>query len=383
MQTNFRESHLFKIFKLFEERALPLDLLLNRYFRASKSLGSKDRHFIAETAFMLLRWKGLLDWFSPIPPSWKSRLDVYQKHSLNDLMHTPSLLSHVKCSFPEWLFLKLKAQYGIQLTEEICLTSNSQAPATIRVNQLKSSRDDLFESLRTDYEIQKTTVSPWGITFLKRANYFETSLYKAGHFEAQDEGSQLLADLVQPKPGDHVLDFCAGSGGKTLAFAHLMKNKGQIYLHDIRHSPLQQARKRLARAGIQNVQFLESDNKNLNKLHKKMDWVLIDVPCSGTGTLRRHPHLKWELKEETLSSLIEAQRKIFAEAVSYLHPNGKLVYGTCSILQEENEHQIDYFLRTCPVEVVGTPLKMVPTSDGPDGFYAVVFQYRNMVGSGI
>jgi len=184
--------------------------------------------------------------------------------------------------------------------------------------------------------------------------------FKAGFFEIQDEGSQLIANHVTASPGDHILDYCAGSGGKTLAFAPKMKNKGQIYLYDIRPYTLIEAKKRLKRAGIQNAQLL--DDKKLKKrgLHSRMDWVLLDVPCSGTGTLRRNPDMKWKLTPETFTRLVEEQRKIFDSAFKFLKPNGKIVYATCSVFPEENEEQIATFIEKYGLKLLHTPFLSFP-----------------------
>jgi 16S rRNA C967 or C1407 C5-methylase (RsmB/RsmF family) len=166
-----------------------------------------------------------------------------------------------------------------------------------------------------------------------------------------------------------VLDYCAGAGGKTLAFAHLLQQTGQIYLHDIRPAALQEARKRLNRAGVQNVQFSISPT-----LKGKMDWVIVDVPCSGTGTLRRNPDLKWKFETMDLEKLMGEQQAIFQEALSYLHPEGHIVYMTCSILPHENEHQIQYFQKTFDLEVVEI-FQTLPLLNGMDGFFAAVLKF--------
>ncbi len=186
----------------------------------------------------------------------------------------------------------------------------------------------------------------------------------------QDEGSQLIAELIEAKSGDHVLDFCSGSGGKTLAFAPNMKGKGQIYLYDNRLWILQEARKRLRRAGVQNAQFALP--------RKKVDWVLADVPCSGTGTLRRNPEAKWKIDEKMIARLVQAQRAIVKEAFFYLKPGGKFVYATCSLLPEENEGQVSYFLKSYPL-FLERVLKLLPEEEGMDGFFAAVFKKENLI----
>jgi len=196
-------------------------------------------------------------------------------------------------------------------------------------------------------------------------------------FEVQDEGSQLIADLIEATPRDHVLDYCAGSGGKTLAFAPKMQHKGQIYLHDVRLPALMEAKKRLCRAGIQNAQILLPDDNSKKKLLKKsMDWVLVDVPCSGTGTLRRNPDMKWNFQPDTIEKLIDKQQQIFEEALPFLHPQGSIVYATCSILPQENEEQIAYFIKKFKMKIVNAPFRSTPLSNGMDGFFGAVLKWE-------
>lgn len=373
MTKPFRTHHLIQALEDFSQQALPLDLFLNQYYRNNKALGSKDRLFIGETIYSMIRWQGLLDGLLPAPHGWKERLDMFQSAPLPDLRATSGLKDYQKVSFPEWLFNKLKEQWG-EKSEEICLISNQKAPATVRVNLMKTDRTTLLNTLKKYSPVELTTVSPWGIVFKEKVNYFEIPEFRSGHFEVQDEGSQLIADLVNPHPQDHVLDFCAGSGGKTLAFAYKMGGKGQIYLHDIRPKVLLQAKKRLRKAGIQNVQLIPAQDSRLKKLKGKMQIVLVDAPCSGTGTFRRHPEMKWKLTEATVARLVEQQRLIFEEALEYLAPNGLIIYATCSILHEENGAQTEHFVKTHHLEIVGAPLQIFPQENGADGFYGVTLK---------
>jgi 16S rRNA (cytosine967-C5)-methyltransferase len=218
--------------------------------------------------------------------------------------------------------------------------------------------------------VSPTPFSPLGIHFHERINFFILPEFKEGLFEIQDEASQMAAGLVKAKPKQHVLDFCAGAAGKTLAFAHLLKNTGQIYLHDIRQRALHRGRERLNRAGVQNVQFALPSKKG------EMDWIVVDVPCTGTGTLRRNPDLKWKFDPSKLDHLLEEQRAIFREAVAYLHVDGHIIYMTCSLLPQENEEQAAYFQKEFSLEIVET-FKTPPLLNGMDGFYAVVFKNTN------
>lgn len=370
MPLPFREYHLLELLSSYEEQKLPLDQLVNNYFRAHKALGSKDRAEIAATLFPLIRWKGLLDSLTPPPATWEKRLKQFRSLDLSRI-HS-SLPPHNQVSFPKELFEKLMESYGLEKALLYCRACNGEAPLTVRINPLKTTRDAL---LRKWPETAPCPFSEFGIIFKKRVNLFQLEEFKQGLFEVQDEGSQLLAALVQAKPGDQVLDFCAGSGGKTLAFAHRMEGKGQIYLHDVRLHILQEARKRLQRAGIQNAQIALAKDPKLKKLKRKMDWVLVDAPCSGTGTLRRNPDLKWKFSLEMLKSLTGKQRTIFEQALSFLHPQGKIVYATCSLLPEENEEQIAHFCRTYNLKVSGEIFKSLPSEGGMDAFFGAVLTH--------
>lgn len=375
LKRNFRDHHLIGLCNEFSKQEGPLDLFINRYFRSHKALGSKDRAYIGDMVYHAIRWKGLIDAHLGENSTWEERIHLLQTHSLDTLRNKDNLPLHMSLSFPLWLFEKIKAKYGQEKASEICLNSNERAPACVRINPLMTTRDAFLASIKDKYDVLPTPISSQGIIFRNRISYFEIPEYRKGYFEIQDEGSQLLADLVNPSPQDQVMDFCSGSGGKTLAFAHKMKGKGQIYLHDIRPHILLEAKKRLRKAGIQNAQFLNSTSPHLKKLRGKMQWVLVDAPCSGTGTLRRNPDMKWKSNEATITRLVEEQRKIFDEVLKYLAPEGKIIWGTCSILPEENEEQIAYFLKTYPLELVQEPLELLPKPDSHDGFYGAILRF--------
>lgn len=219
------------------------------------------------------------------------------------------------------------------------------------------------------YQASACQFSPFGIQFPKRINFSEMPEFQAGLFEVQDEGSQLVSFLVKAQAKDKVMDFCAGAGGKTLGFAHRLENKGLIYLNDIRPQAIAQAKKRLSRAGIYNVNYLPK----LPPLKGKMDWVLVDAPCSGTGTYRRNVDLKWKFSQSMLENVVSDQREIFAQALQLVRPQGKIVYATCSLLKEENEMQIDYFLKNHSLKLSEEPFSSLPTINGMDGFFAATF----------
>lgn len=374
MRRNFRDYHLLEFLSKYESENLPLDVSMNLYFRENKAIGSKDRAQISDTAYELVRWRGSLDYLMQRPYTWEKRWQLYRQGALKNQETGQAIPSHIRVSFPKFYFDYLKNAYGEEKALEYCLISNTRAPITIRVNPLKTDRETLWSSWEGKYDISKCSASPWGIRFHQKILFSSLPEYKEGMFEVQDEASQLIAKLVAPSSTDHVLDYCAGSGGKSLAFAAEMAGKGQIYLHDIRKSILYQAKKRLKRAGIQNFQLLLPGAKKIPRLKGKFDIVLVDVPCSGSGTLRRNPDLKWNFSPEKLNELIGKQRAIFEEALSFVKPGGKIVYATCSILPQENENQIAFFTRKHLLYIAEEPLHTYPEQDGMDGFFGAVLQ---------
>lgn len=376
MHLSFPERHLFQLLKQFENQHLPLDLFLNHYFKANKALGSKDRQLIAGAVFGMTRWRSLIDHLIGENPSWDQRYAFYRSFQPANYLMVNAIPVHVRVSFPQDLFTLLEADYGQEKAMHLCQVSNTEAPTTIRINPLKATREALLNAWNHLYEAAPCSVSELGIQFKKRAPLTATQEFRDGHFEIQDEASQLIAQMVHAIPGQHVMDYCSGSGGKALGFAHLLQNKGQIYLHDVRSHILEQAKKRLNRAGIQNVQFLVEGHTSLKKLQKKMDWVLADVPCSGTGTLRRNPDQKWKFSLALLNRLVGQQRMIFEKALSYLKPGGTIVYSTCSMLRAENEKQVDYFLEHHNLELAAPLFTSQPTYNGMDGFFGAALRRK-------
>ncbi len=374
MKNNFRLNHILRIFEAFTQDSLPLDRFLNVYFRTNKALGSHDRREIAETVYNLVRWQGLVDFLIDPPLSWQKRLNVFSQLDIETHSKNKTIPPHTRVSFPKIVWDLLVENWGATKAEQICLTSNTQAPITIRANALKTSRDDLLKKLQKNARCRPCKDSQNGITLEDKIQFFSLPEFKEGLFEVQDEGSQLVAYHVSAKPGDHVLDYCAGSGGKTLAFAPLMKGQGQIYLHDIRRSVLHEARKRLKRAGIQNVQIIEDLKQKAAILKHRMDWVLTDVPCSGSGTWRRNPDMKWKFEQAMLDRLVQEQRQIVSNALQYLKPNGRLVYATCSLFQEENQKQIEFFTRNYGLTLEKEPFSCFPEKGEKDGFFAAILK---------
>ncbi|MBI5273254.1 MAG: methyltransferase domain-containing protein [Chlamydiia bacterium] len=376
MRLSFCDHHIQAFFLLYDSRKIPLDLALGNYFRAHKSLGAKDRKCIGDTTYSMVRWKSLIDHLCPSPATSIDRLHCFRSLSLDSILQDTLIPEYIRCGIPEWLFHKLVADYGKEKTWRLCQTLNTPASPTIRANLLKTTREALLEKWKGQFPASLCKYSPSGIRFAQRLPLFSLPEFKEGLFEMQDEGSQLVASLIAANPGDSVLDFCSGSGGKALAFAPQMKGRGQIYLHDVRPSVLREAKQRLKRAGIQNGQILPPGHGQLSRLKGKCDWVLIDVPCSGTGTMRRNPDQKWNLEAPMLQQLIEKQQQIATEAIAYLKPGGRLVYATCSILSEENQSQVERLLASHPLSLETSPLSLLPEEEGPDGFFAALFRKK-------
>lgn len=373
-QLSFREHHLFSILGLYETQTQPLDLFLRNYFKNHRAVGSKDRKFICDSLYAMIRWKGLIDHFCEKPVTWEKRYAFFKENDPAKYLNDDAIAPHVRASFPRSFFYLLEESLGKQKAWEFCSVSNETAPTTVRINPAKTTREALLDRWKTDFDVAPCLHSPLGILFKKKENFFALPEFKEGFFEVQDEASQLIGNLVAPKPTDHVLDYCAGSGGKTLAFAYKMQGRGQIYLHDIRPFALQEAKKRLKRAGIQNAQILLPDAPHKSQLTGSMDWVLVDAPCSGTGTLRRNPDMKWKFDPEMVQRLTVLQREIFKEALTFLKPNGHIIYATCSVLPQENEKQIAHFQKEFPLELVAPPLQTFPQTGSMDGFFGAVFR---------
>jgi 16S rRNA (cytosine967-C5)-methyltransferase len=370
MRQSFVEYHLFECLREFDAQNRPLDGYLRDYFYRHRALGAHDRRQMSERCYRLVRWRGLLDRFVEGVPNWERRNSVLMAISPEELIDE-SLPLHIRWSVPKWLMDRLVMAFGQEGAQILCRVSNQQAPTTLRVNGLKTSRQQLIEQWAGRFEMEPCHFAPMGIRLHQRATLMGLEEFKAGLFEIQDEGSQLVAQLVDVKPGQQVLDYCAGAGGKSLAMAAVMQGKGQLFLHDVRQWALLEARRRLRRAGAQNSQIITGE-RQLKLLKGRMDWVLVDAPCSGTGTLRRNPDAKWRLEPEAIERLVSQQRQIVGAALPYLKPGGRLVYATCSLLPEENQEQLTYFSSSYGLQPIGLPFQCQPEPGGMDGFFAAV-----------
>lgn len=403
------------------ETGYPADRLMAAYFKQRRYIGAKDKAAISEYFYSVLRQQSSLSFvlesaslptdsrwlmvallrlagedvaeyfngeqFSPAALS-ASALSQLVKLDISVLEAAPS---HVQLNVPEWLEPKLQSVLGERYAEEM-QSMNQRATTDIRVNTLKASREAVSEELeRLGFACESTDLSPWGIRFSTRVALFNTDAFRQGRFEVQDEGSQLLALLSDVAPGQTVVDFCAGAGGKTLAMGAMMENKGSLYACDVHTKRLDQLAKRKKRAGLHNIRthVLSSEQDKWVKQHaKRADTVLIDAPCSGTGTWRRSPDSRWNLSAEDLANLTRLQSSILDSASRLVKPGGRLLYATCSLLAEENEQQISAFLernndfklgslemgtllesKSERFEATDHSLRTFPGLSGTDGFY--------------
>lgn len=369
---------MFEKMRKSETPYLPLDLFLRRYFQAHKFLNEKDRAWVAEKTYELYRWRGLLDNVATPPHNWVTRMrtffvnDRWRSHTTN-----PKLPHHVRCSFSEEMFSKIEQNLGTKAAREVCDIMNEPPVTFLRVNTAKISRDKVFSYLAArDVPVEKTLNSKIGLMLASKQKLLALPEYKMGYFEIQDESSHLIAQQVDAKPGELVMDYCAGSGGKTLALAPPMQNKGMVFLYDNRDQKLYEGKKRMRNAGIKNYMILPPAHPLMPKLRAKMDWVLVDAPCSQSGALRRNPDMKWTFSEERLDRWVAQQREIFEEALKYVKDGGKIVYATCSVLDEENAQQVRYFCEKFGLYLSHQPLHALPQSRGMDGFFCATMERR-------
>mmetsp|Transcript_31776 Transcript_31776/g.91352 ORF Transcript_31776/g.91352 Transcript_31776/m.91352 type:complete len:384 (+) Transcript_31776:66-1217(+) len=355
---------------------LPLDLFLRRYFQAHKFLDAKDRAWIADKTYELHRWRGLIDHLTHSPHNWVNRMRTFfTSNRWRSQTQNRKLPHHVRCSFPEPLFARFEKQYGTKVACEICDVLNEPPVTFLRVNVGRITRDKVHTFLTSrGVPVEKTVNSKVGLYMAEKQKLLEMPEYKLGYVEIQDESSHLIAQQVDAKPGENVLDYCAGSGGKALCFAPPMLNGGHVYLHDNRDLKLFEARKRMRKASVKNYTLLPPGHPLLPKLRGKMDWVLVDAPCSQTGSLRRNPDMKWTYSDDRLWLWVAQQREIFEMALKYLNDGGKIVYATCSTLEEENAQQVRFFCEKFGLYLSRPPLHALPQSKGMDGFFVATME---------
>jgi 16S rRNA (cytosine967-C5)-methyltransferase len=397
----------------------PADSVVSAFFRQHRALGARERHALAETTYAVLRrrlllqhlaqggsgalerrlailaWQGsdtfLRGALGPQEQQWLAQIQAVDRTAL------PDKLRH---NLPDWLAAALQAQLGAEFWP-LVNALDEPAPLDLRVNALKARRDEVRGALaQSGIAAEPTPYSPWGLRVQGKPALDKLALFTQGAIEVQDEGSQMLALLTDAKRGEMVVDFCAGAGGKTLALGASMRNTGRLYAFDVSGHRLQALKPRLARSGLSNVypaQIAHERDERIKRLAGKIDRVLVDAPCSGLGTLRRNPDLKWRQSPRSVEELKVKQQAILTSAARLLKPGGRLVYATCSLLQAENEAVVAAFdaerggdFSPLPAReildglkivnstelVCGAWLRLWPHRHQTDGFFAAVWQRR-------
>jgi 16S rRNA (cytosine967-C5)-methyltransferase len=396
----------------------PADGLVSMYFRAHRALGARERHTLAETTYTVLRQRlllqhlaqggsgplerrlAILGWqgneaflrgaLQPHEQAWLAEVDKIDRAAL------PEKLRH---NLPDWLATPLREALGDGFWP-LVQTLAEQAPLDLRVNALKYKREEVQALLAAaDIVAEPTPYSPWGLRIQGKPALNKLDVFTQGGVEVQDEGSQLLALLTDARRGEMVVDFCAGAGGKTLALGAMMRNTGRLYAFDTSGHRLDALKPRLARSGLSNVhpaQIAHERDDRIKRLAGKIDRVLVDAPCSGLGTLRRNPDLKWRQSPKSIAELQARQTAILDGAARLLKPGGRLVYATCSLLPAENERVAEAFgaahpdfaplpareaLEAARVEPAaalaeGPWLRLWPHLHHTDGFFAAIWQRR-------
>ena len=404
----------------------PADAVATEFFRTRRFIGSGDRRAVGERVWRVLRaWRRLSWWLdvaaSPrlmaagslllegwtldgvgqafsggrfAPPilsgSEAAALRRLDGHTLDH----PGMPDAVRLEVPDWILPALQARFCGALAAEMAALG-APAPLDLRVNLLKTTRDEARAALAAEgLEAADTPLSPWGLRIEGRRQVTAGAAFQAGLIEIQDEGSQLVAAMADARPGMRVCDYCAGAAGKTLALAMSMANRGQITACDVSHARLEAAIRRLRRAGVHNAErhLLESGDKWGKRHAGAFDRVLVDAPCTGTGTWRRNPDARLRLAEDDLRELLPKQAAILDAAARLVRIGGRLVYATCSVLPDENEAQVTDFLARQPgfalvplpvawplggaPPCAGEMLSLTPAQHGTDGFFAAVLERR-------
>ncbi|MEN8136995.1 MAG: class I SAM-dependent methyltransferase [Bacteroidota bacterium] len=370
------------------------DKVIEKALKKDSRWGSRDRGFIAETVYDIVRWKRIYSEIAGVKEHytnknvwkmfvvWATMNDYYLPDQWpevgnqipeNTIKKTYNRLREerkFKESIPDWLDELGEKELGEKWDNEI-KALNEQAPVVLRVNTLKATIDELQASLQADgIETKKLDNYPDALQLIERKNVFTSNAFKNGFFEIQDASSQLVAEFLDVKPGMRVVDACAGAGGKTLHLSSLMENKGLIVSMDIYSGKLKELKRRAKRNGAHNIETREiTSSKVIKRMQQSADRVLLDAPCSGLGVLKRNPDAKWKLKPEFLDEIKITQADILDRYSKMVKVDGILVYATCSILPSENENQVEKFLANHKNFELIKDNKVSPSESGYDGFY--------------
>jgi 16S rRNA (cytosine967-C5)-methyltransferase len=407
----------------------PADGVANDFFRVRRFIGSGDRRAVSDRVWRVLRaWYRLSWWLArsgcdPVPrllvgaslltEAWRlsalerafsggrfapaplsaaehAALARIEGHTLDH----PDMPESIRLELPDWIVPRLAGRFGGALRAE-ARAWNASAPLDLRVNLLKTTRGQAREALAAEgIEATETPLSPWGLRVAERRSVTTGAAFRSGLVEIQDEGSQIVTVLADARPGMRVSDLCAGAGGKTLALAMAMHNRGHLLACDISAPRLDAAIRRLRRAGVSNVErhLFAAGDKLVKRRAGSFDRVLVDAPCSGTGTWRRNPDARLRLTEQDLRELRAKQESVLATGAKLVRPGGKLIYATCSLLSEENEQPVSAFLDhrpdfapipaqrawtlPGPAPEHGGFLALTPARHGTDGFFIAVLERR-------
>ena len=429
MRTQLVRMAVLEIYEQVRREGARADQALQRVLRREKQLRSVERRAVSDAVYGLLRLQGRVDHLlqralgtrklaleklatptqhllryaayliagerqsaasaaglaGPEVGPWQWALELVAGPEPLGVPEDPLDALAAETSLPRWLAKLWREQLGVAETRALATALNQRAPLTVRANLLKSSRDELLAILRTEgSRVEPTRFSPWGVTFTGRTNVFALRAFKAGLFEVQDEGSQLIALACEARPGQVVVDACAGAGGKALALASEMHNKGRLVACDRDGRRLDELRPRARRAGVHNWEARsvpESSDARIADLRGSADVVLVDAPCSGLGALRRNPDARWRLEVDEVDSFPPRQREILERYAQLVKVAGRLVYATCSINRGENEEVRASFLSAHPefepTQVLpeatglgaGAEVQLLPHRHGSDGFY--------------
>ncbi len=379
------------------------DKAVEKALKRDKRWGSRDRKFVAETIYEIVRWKRLYAEIAEVKEPF-DRNNLWRLFSVwcvlkgialpdwNQIEPTPSRrikgkfdeLSKIRKfreSIPDWIDEVAVSELGEELWTKELAALNKQAEVILRTNTLNTTKEALQKELQDESIFTEFIPNHSdALRLVERANVFRTEVFKKGYFEVQDASSQLVAEYLDVAPGMKVIDTCAGAGGKTLHLASFMKNKGQIIAMDIYESKLKKLKIRARRNKVHNIDTRVIDStKPIKKLYNKADRVLIDAPCSGIGVLRRNPDSKWKLQPEFLDNIKKVQQNILQKYSKMVKSGGKLVYATCSVLPSENQNQITEFLAS----ESGKDFKLIKDNNvfahtsGFDGFYMALLEKNN------
>jgi len=438
-------GHVVELHEEIRQTPRPADTIVKDFFRARHYLGSKDRRFINDVVYGIIRNRTLMQVYVEravgvlgYQPRYRTipSLALYIAYAVKILReNTESVLPDVAAlahihlpdfdcmafvqavqraevpvdivndpvrriaafySFPEFVVSEWIRRYGEAEAELLCGSLNHPAPTTVRVNTLKTNVENCQRALKREgVAAMRTELSPAGLVLERRVNVNGLESFRRGFFEMQDEGSQLLSFLLDPHPGDRVIDACAGSGGKTLHLAALMDNTGELVAVDVEDHRLRNLTERISRAGVSiaSACLVGRDDATIAGWYAKANRVLIDAPCTGVGTFRRNPSAKLSLAKEMVARLSDTQRSVLNSYAGLVAPGGRLVYATCSLLESENEGAVDWFLKThedftvlpahevlagLGIQLEGTSrfLTLFPHKHSTDGFFAAVMERR-------